>query len=114
MDKTKSVADVAELIRTLPADPRSFALLDLMPVGVFVVAADGRQLYTNLAARELLGRDVAPGTTAEERASFFHAHVAGTGAPYPPDRLPTMRALRGESVRAMDLELRRADRVIVV
>ena len=114
MDKTKSVADVAEIVRTLPADPRSFALLDLMPIGVFVVAADGRQLYTNLAARELLGRDVAPGTTAEERASFFHAHVSGTGAPYPPDRLPTMRALRGERVRAMDLELRRADRVIVV
>ena len=105
---------LVELVRTLPADSGSFALLDAIPVGIFVVGADGRQLYTNQAAQELLGRDVKPGTTAEERASFFHVHVAGTGKVYPPDQLPTMRALRGEHVRVMDMELRRPDRLIVV
>src|SRR5438105_772788 len=114
MKETQRVADVAELVRTLPSDPSSFALLDSVPIGIFVVAADGTQVYTNAAARELLGRDIAPGTTAAERASYFKAHVAGTGEPYPPERLPTMRALRGEHVRAMDLELRRGDRMIVV
>jgi two-component system sensor histidine kinase/response regulator len=114
MTQGKRVTDVAELVRWLPADPGSFALFDSVPIGVFVVAADGRQLYTNAAAKELLGRDIPMGTGAEQRAAFFHAHVAGTGAPYPPDQLPTMRALRGERLRVMDLELRRPDGMIVV
>ena len=105
---------LVELVRTLPADPSSFALLDAIPIGIFIVAADGRQLYTNRAGQELLGRDIPPGTTAEERASFFHVHVAGTGKVYPPDQLPSMRALRGEHVRVMDMEVRRPDRLIVV
>jgi two-component system sensor histidine kinase/response regulator len=105
---------LVELVRSLPADPTSFALLDAIPIGIFIVGADGRQVYTNLAARELLGRDIKPGTTAEERAEFFHVHVAGTGAPYPPDRLPSIRALRGEHVRVMDMELRTPDRMIIV
>jgi PAS domain-containing protein len=105
---------LVELVRTLPADPTSFALLDSIPIGVFILAADGRQLYTNLAAKELLGRDIKPGTTAEERAAFFHVHVAGTGAPYPSDHLPSMRALRGEHVRVMDMELRTPGRMIIV
>src|SRR6267143_2572282 len=97
---------LVELVRSLPADPTSFALLDALPIGIFIVGADGRQVFTNVAARELLGRDIKPGTTAEERASFFHVHVAGTGAFYPPDRLPSVRALTGEHVRVMDMELR--------
>jgi len=114
MTQTKRVTDVAELIRWLPADPNSFRLLDSVPIGIFVVGADGRQLFTNAAAKELLGHDIPPGATPEERAAIFNVHVTGTGARYPVDQLPTMRALRGETVRAMDLEVRRADRMVVV
>src|ERR1700731_4691265 len=103
--RPNSSMKLVELVRSLSADPASFALLDAIPIGIFIVAADGRNVYTNAAAKELLGRDIMPGTTAEERASFFHVHVAGTGALYPPDRLPSMRALRGEHVRVMDMEL---------
>jgi PAS domain S-box-containing protein len=105
---------LVDFVRTLPADPGSFALLDAIPVGIFLVAADGTQIYTNRAATELLGRELKPGTTAEERASLFHIHVAGTGAKYPTERLPSMRALRGEHVRVMDMELRRPDKLIVI
>ena len=105
---------LVELVRALPADPTSFALLDAVPVGIFVVAADGRMVFANQAVREVLGRDIRPGTSAAERASFFKAHVAGTGAPYPPERLPTIRALRGEHVRVMDMEVRSPDRMIIV
>ncbi|MDQ6799311.1 MAG: PAS domain S-box protein [Acidobacteriota bacterium] len=114
MTRSHSTMKLVELVRTLPADPGSFALLDAVPIGIFIVAADGRSVYTNAAAKELLGRDIKPGTTAEERAEFFHVHVAGTGAAYPPDRLPSMRALRGEHVRVMDMELRSTNRMIVV
>src|SRR5260370_35325350 len=105
---------LVELVRSLPADPTSFALLDAIPIGIFIVGADGRQVYTNIAAKELLGRDIKPGTTAEERASFFHVHIASTGAPYPADRLPSMRALHGEHVRVMDIQLRAPDRMIIL
>ena len=114
MTQTKRVTDVAELIRWLPADPNSFRLLDSVPIGIFVVGADGRQLFTNAAAKELLGHDIPPGATPEERAAVFKVHVTGTGARYPIDQLPSMRALRGETVRAMDLEVRRDDRMVVV
>ena len=105
---------LVELVRSLPADPGSFALLDAIPIGIFIVGADGATVFTNSAATELLGREIQPGTTAEERAGFFRIHVAGTGAFYPPDRLPSVRALKGEHVRVMDMELRLPDRMIIV
>jgi two-component system, sensor histidine kinase and response regulator len=109
------VADVAELARSLlPGDSHSFAILDKLPVGVFVIGNDGRQLYANAAAKEILGREVEPGRTAEERASFFRAYVSGTDNPYPPDQLPSMRALRGERVHVMDMEVRGPDRTVIV
>ncbi len=115
MNEAKRVTDVAELVRSLlPGDPRSFAFLDALPVGIFVVGADGRMRYANSAAKEILGGDVEPGTTAAERALLFRAYLSGTDRPYPPDQLPSMRALRGEHVRVMDMEVRRSDRTIIV
>jgi len=115
MSKGKGVSDAAELVRGLRlGDPRSFAVLDNLPVGIFIVAADGRQLYANATAKEILGREAEPGSTAEQRASFFRAYVSGTTKPYPPDQLPSMRALRGEHVRVMDLEVHGPERTIIV
>src|SRR5438876_53340 len=83
MNEPTRVADVAELVRSLlTGDSRSFVLFDLLPVGVFVIAADGRQLYANAAAKEILGRDVEPGRTAEERSSMLRVFVSGTNKTY--------------------------------
>jgi len=115
MSEAKSVSDVGELVRGLQlGDPRSFAVLDNLPVGIFIVAVDGRQLYANTAANEILGREGEPGATAEQRASFYRAYISGTSKPYPPDQLPSMRALRGEHVRVVDLEVHRPDRMVIV
>ncbi|HEY8132629.1 MAG TPA: PAS domain S-box protein [Thermoanaerobaculia bacterium] len=115
MSEAKGLSDVAELVRGLQlGDPRSFAVLDILPVGIFLVAVDGRQMYANAAAKEILGREVEPGRTAEQRASFFRAYIAGTSKPYPPDQLPSMRALRGEHVRVTDLEIHGPERVVIV
>ena len=46
---------LVELVRSLPADPTSFALLDAIPIGIFVVAADGRMVFANQAVREVFG-----------------------------------------------------------
>ena len=109
------VADVAELVRSLlPGDSRSFALLDMLPIGVFVLDREGRQLYANNAVAEILGRRIEPGTSAEERTAFFRAYVAGTNDPYPPEQLPSMRAIRGERVHVMDMEIRAPDRTVIL
>ena len=115
MSEGKGVADIADLVRTLlPDNPHWFDLIECLPVGVFVVGKDGRQLYENAAAKEILGRELEPGTTAEERVSRARVFVAGTAQPYAPEQLPSMRALRGERVRVMDLEVHRPDGRIVV
>ena len=115
MNEPTRVADVAELVRSLlTGDSRSFVLFDLLPVGVFVIAADGRQLYANAAAKEILGRDVEPGRTAEERSSMLRVFVSGTNQPYPPDQLPSMRALRGERVHVTDMEIHGPERTVIV
>src|SRR5438128_8549232 len=115
MNDAHRVADMAELVRSLlPGDSLSFALVDQLPVGVFIVAADGRQLYANAAAKETLGREVEAGSTAEERASFYRAYISGTNEPYPADQMPSMRALRGERVHVMDMEVRGPDHTVIV
>ena len=38
----------------------------------------------------------------------------GTDIAYPPDRIPVVRAIRGEQVYAADLEIHRPDRVVPV
>src|SRR2546423_6120322 len=101
-------------MNVLPGDSRSLAILDILPIGVFVIAPDGRQLYANAAVADILGRTIEPGTTAEDRASFFRAYISGTNDPYPPEQLPSMRALRGERVHVMDMEIRAPDRTVVI
>jgi two-component system sensor histidine kinase/response regulator len=101
-------------MNVLPGDSRSLAILEILPIGVFVIAPDGRQLYGNAAVADILGRKIEPGTTAEDRASFFRAYISGTNDPYPPEQLPSMRALRGERVHVMDMEIRAPDRTVVL
>jgi len=115
MNEPTRPADLAELVRSLlPGDSRSFALFDLLPVGVFVTAADGRHVYANAAATKILGREVEPGRPATERASLFGVYVSGTYQPYPPDELPSLRALRGERVHVMDLEIHGPEQTVIV
>src|SRR5579859_5906166 len=115
MSEVNHAAGVAELVRALlPGDARSLALLETLPVGVFIVAADGRQLYANKAAGDILGRHFEAGTSAEQRASQARAFISGTNEPYPPEQLPSMRALRGERVHVMDLEIRGPEHTVVI
>src|SRR5437764_918467 len=101
-------------MNVLPGDSRSLAILDILPIGVFVTAADGRQLYANAAVADILGRAIEPGMTAEDRASFFRAYISGTNDPYPPEKLPSMRALLGERIHVMDMEIRAPDRTVII
>lgn len=87
-------------------------ILDDVPLGIYVGAADGKPYYANAASQELLGQGIAPSASANELAEIYHAYVAGTDRPYPTENIPVVRALRGETGTAMDMEIRRPDKTI--
>ncbi|HBL13044.1 MAG TPA: hypothetical protein DD379_16930, partial [Cyanobacteria bacterium UBA11162] len=49
---------------------------------------------------------------SEQLSTDFHVYQAGTDKLYPPEQLPIVRSLAGETVHADDLEIRDSDRII--
>ena len=77
----------------------TLAWLEELPVGFALIRPDGTTQWMNTAARELLDGETL---------------IDGTTDPYPPERLPHMRALAGERVVVRDLAVRRGERIIAV
>lgn len=86
--------------------------LEAMPVGVFVVDAQGKPCYINQKAQQLLGKGVMPSASPQELAEVYQAYQAGTGEIYPQNELPLIRALHGESVTIDDLEIYRENEIV--
>jgi PAS domain S-box-containing protein len=82
-------------------------LIERMPPGVFILAANGCAVYANAAAKEILGRDVHDGDRMENLGERFRAFRAGTDEIYPSDAMPIVRALAGERAMADDMEVER-------
>jgi len=81
-------------------------LLREVPLGVFILDGKGHPYYTNARAVEILGRGVLAGAEVDELAEAYDVYVAGTDRPYPVEDMPVVRALRGESGWADDIEIR--------
>ena len=82
-------------------------VVDLVNEGIFIVDGEGALLFTNGLGGDLLGdmpRDEAPAARVKR---FDLREVDGT--PLAPARLPSVRALRGETVPATNLLVGRAD-----
>lgn len=103
----------AQLFRNLEAAGRELErreqqlaqFLEAVPIGIFVTNDQGEPSYANSAAKAILGSGVAPGTPKEQLAQVYGIYLAGTDRLYPSERLPVALALKGESVRAEDLEV---------
>ena len=88
--------------------PEHFAaVVEALPVGVFILDREGHAIYANAAAQTLLGRGIAPGDHAETIGERYNAYVDGTNEPYPTERMPVVRALRGERCTVDDMEVDR-------
>jgi len=86
------------------------ALFKNLTVGVFMVEApSGRPLMANEAALEMLGRGILPDATKSNLAMVYKAHKFGTGIPYPPEIMPILRGMYGESSVVDDMEIERPD-----
>jgi PAS domain S-box-containing protein len=77
------------------------ALIDVLPVAVFVAEADGRIVEWNEAAEEIWGGEIAKSESVAEYDQY-DAWWADTGDPVEPDEWPLARALEGEEVTDPD------------
>jgi PAS domain S-box-containing protein len=82
-------------------------LVEALPVGVFILRADGSAVYANRAAEALLGRGIMAGDEASNLGERFAAYRAGTNDTYPPEEMPIVRALSGERSVVEDMEIHR-------
>ncbi|PSB53820.1 hybrid sensor histidine kinase/response regulator [filamentous cyanobacterium Phorm 6] len=96
------------------SESRLNQFLEVLPVGVCVYNADGSIAYFNQTARDLLGADTIPESTAEQLAATYQLYVANTDELYPPDNLPILRALKGEFVKVDDVEIHQDGKIIAI
>ncbi|QMS87765.1 response regulator [Nostoc edaphicum CCNP1411] len=88
--------------------------LEAMPVGVFIIDAEGEPYYTNQIGQQILGQGAIAEVSAEKLSEVYQAYLVGTDQLYPSDRMPVLRALLGESTRVDDIEIRCCDKIIPI
>ncbi|MGB3268147.1 MAG: adenylate/guanylate cyclase domain-containing protein [Microcoleus sp.] len=86
--------------------------LEAIPLGVAALDSQGIPYYINHAGQQLLGQGVLPLNAVENLSETYQIYIAGTDTIYPYENLPLVRALRGESATADDIEIHLPDRKI--
>ena len=86
--------------------------LEAMPVGVFIINAQGNPYYANQSAQQILGKGLITEATTAQLPETYQAYLAGTEQLYPAEQQPIMKALSGESATIDDLEIHQADRIV--
>ncbi|MEG4178064.1 AAA family ATPase, partial [Microcoleus sp. S13_C3] len=96
------------------SENRLTQFLEAIPVGVSVLDASGKPYYSNRVAIQLLGKGVIPQVTSEQIPDVYQIYQAGTEQEYPFADLPIVRALRGESATADDMEIHQGNKIIPI
>ncbi|MEB3278417.1 MAG: AAA family ATPase [Lyngbya sp.] len=95
-------------------ESRFSQFLEAIPVGVAILDASGKPCYTNRVAKQLLGKEFMSDITVEQFAEVTQVYIAGTKSPYPPQKMPIVQALSGESTTVDDIEIHQGDRIIPI
>jgi signal transduction histidine kinase len=82
------------------------AVLDALPVGLYVATARAKVAYCNSLGSTLLGGAVKPGLRLESFSKRHAIYRTGTAELYPAAQLPLVVALGGQPCDAEDLERR--------
>ncbi|MBK4731982.1 AAA family ATPase [Oxynema sp. CENA135] len=88
--------------------------LEAIPVGVFVVTAQGEPFYANRRAQEILGQGIIPQTQSDRLGEVYQTYVAGTDRLYPNERNVVLRALKGETATIDDAEIHQHGKIIPI
>jgi len=94
------------------SESRLTQFLEAVPVGVTIHDTTGRIYYANRTAQDLMGKGIMPNATPEQLPEVYQVYIAGTNQLYPPERLPSTRAVKGESVSVEDLEIHQGETII--
>ncbi|MEP6524582.1 AAA family ATPase [Microcoleus vaginatus DQ-U2] len=96
------------------SENRLTQFLEAIPVGVSVLDASGKLYYSNRVAIQLLGKGVISQVASEQIPDVYQIYKAGTDQEYPLADLPIVRALKGESATAEDMEIHQGDKIIPI
>ena len=94
------------------SEQRLTQLLEGVPVGVFVMDAEGHPYYANQVAQQILGRGISSEVSSADLTEIYQAFQAESSSLYPTEQLPILRALQGEQVRVDDLEIHKNEQVV--
>src|SRR5207253_1530621 len=82
-------------------------ILESIADGVVVADSNGKFLLFNTAAEQVLGIG-ATDTTPNQWSDRYGSYLPDAATLYPPNELPLVRAMRGESVDAVEVFIRNA------
>ncbi len=106
----KALGDIATLLNGTPEVPPPLrGTLDLLSVGLCVARMDGEMVFLNQTATVMLGVGVSE-RTSNEWSSEYGIFYGPRQAMLPPDELPLVRALQGQTVQAQRVFMRNAHR----
>ncbi len=88
--------------------------LEAIPIGVAVLDSQGKPYYVNHAGKQLLGQGVVPLNLVDNLSESYQIYIAGTDTIYPYEKLPIVRALRGESTTTDDMEVHQPDKKVPI
>ena len=89
------------------SESRLTAFLEALPIGISVINLNGTVTFFNRAAIQLLGIESIPNSAADQLPAIYQIYQAGTNNLYPSDKLPAVRALKGEHCTVEDIEVER-------
>lgn len=113
----QSLRDSTTLNRQLAESEQQLKkILEAVPVSVVVVNKDGKFYYANQAATALFEPLKQADSTAGYTDLLHNADVYQYpgGQPYPVEKRPTYRALRGETAQVDDMEIKMGDKAIQI
>ena len=85
-------------------------LLDLLPIGVFMVEApSGKPLVANETAKKLLGRGILPDASKSNLGEVYQAFYHGTEVPYSIEEMPIIKGMTGLKSHEDNMEVLRPD-----
>ncbi len=103
----RSLTDLSTANQELSTrEQRLQQILEALPVGVIMLAPNGKCLYVNQTGQLLLGRSMLPQVELNQLPAAYHLYHSETDRLYPWDRLPIVQALHGKAVYADNLEVR--------
>ena len=109
----EDITDRVEAEHAVQASERRFIqILEAAPAGILVSDKKGHPIFMNAAAQAILGKGLAEGANLVDLGEIYQAYLVGTDELYPPEKMPLLRALTGETVAVDDMEIHRDNRVI--